>query len=510
MVNFGSKVFWQGKPRESYPALHGDLDADVVVIGGGITGLTAAYLLSSNLKVVVLEQNGIGSGTTGNSSAHLTWVYDGRFHKIIDQHGLHTAWLLRRSMVEAIDLIEEIVNKEKIACGFARVPGFLYAEPGQSGDEVTKERDAIKAIQGTVLDVTDIGLPVEVKSALRVDDQAIFNPGAYVEGLASACMGRSPGFARIFENTSVTNIDYSRDELAVHTPEGTVTAKKVIVATHTPLGVDPSQLEVVALRSRILVFPHDGVRQDALWWDVAEPYHYTRTYSGLGGPKQLVIGGEDYHTGENPGNGSKLMNYVAERYGVVNVTHSWSAQFYESKDGLPIAGESASPFHPNTFVATGFAGNGLTLGPATAKTIATIIQDKGSLYFELFSPTRVSLERAMSALKTGAKTAQGLVHNLFSMPQIGEMENLRQNEGGIFRWKAQPLAVYRDETGRLHISSARCSHMKCIVSWNAAEKTFDCPCHGSRFDASGHRIEGPAFTDLTLSDEVVDRIVGAS
>ena len=473
----------------TYPPLQGARHCDVAVVGAGITGLTAAYeLKKAGFSVIVLEAQTLGGGTTGRTSGHLSSLWDRHYSTVLAKHGMDKAIKVYHALQGAIDYIETVQEQVAIPCDFMRCPGYLYAEPDQDADHVTREYEACVQIGIPVAYITDMPLPYPIARGMRIPDQAQFHVLNYLHGLAGAIHG---GNGAIFEHSRVTSIEGS-NPVTVQTAVGTVSAQQLIMATHTPLGFDPVQAEMAPVRSYVAVVSTETPVPPALFWDVAEPYHYIRPFR-RDDRDLVIVGGADRRSGHGDEESafSSLRNYIHQRFAGGHIEQIWSAQLYEPADDLPFIGRSF--LSTDTYFATGLSGDGLTFGTYAGRTLAAMVAGTHQSGDALFSPRRIPAKGLMDLIAHNVEVAKNMILGRLARGNEGD---LNTNEGRIVEFEGQKAAVFKDASGLLHIFSAVCPHMKCIVSWNSAQQTFDCTCHGSRFSTQGIVIEGPALSGL--------------
>jgi glycine/D-amino acid oxidase-like deaminating enzyme/nitrite reductase/ring-hydroxylating ferredoxin subunit len=490
-------VWLQTAQAPSSHLLTSDLEADVVVIGAGITGITTAYLLAKQgKKVIVLESDKIGSGVTAFSTGHLTASIDADYTFISSKISKEAAKQVANSMQTAISTIAEICRQENIECDFVRVSAYQYTEDDNQVKELADEAQASQEAGLEVRLGDQIPLAFPVKKMFEIKNQAEFNALKYIYGLAT-CVVREGG--QIFESAHVTDVDDSEPCVVTTDTGRKIRASQVVLATHTPIQFNVTQAEMIPYRSYVIAARTNGKQfPKGLYWDMLEHYHYIRTYE-YGGENYLIVGGEDHKVGKDKFDENeplnRLENYTRQKFGNLSISHRWSAQHFESADGLPYIGKS--PFGKNKYIATGFAGDGLTFGVVSALLLSDLLTGKTHPWAELYSPTRANI---IASAKDWAEENLTTMYRFIKdrlTTDAGDAVEVPMGEGRIIRIKGQQVAVYRDEQDQVHAHSAVCTHMHCIVQWNDSEKSWDCPCHGARFDAYGQVINGPAVIALT-------------
>lgn len=489
-------VWIEGVSKRTYPPLQSNMSVDVVIVGGGITGLTAAYLLKqAGKKVAVLEAAQIGSGVTSYTTAHVTEVLDVRFQDMITRFGLAKAKAVATSQRAAIEHIAAIVEREKINCDFSRVPGYLYAQDQKYLGELQKERQAVEIIGLKVSFLDRVPLPFSTVGAIRFDDQAQFHPLKFIHSLAESVHGDG---SFVFEGAHVQEID-EKSPHQIKTNQGMVTAPVVILATHTPiLKILSLQAKIASYRSYVVGFtPEEGKAPEGLFWDMEHPYHYIRNYR-TADKTIVIVGGEDYRQGAIKDTTlpyKKLKKYVCDHFPGAALEYQWSAQLFNSYDGLPFIG--LLPGYEKVYGATGFSGNGITGGALSALILSDMVQGKENVWAPLYDPKRLTVKGVWRKfLQQQVYILKQVLRDRFMRKPKQVADHLKPGEGALIALKGKAVAVYRDEQGNLTNLSPVCPHAGCTVQWNASEKTWDCPCHGSRFSATGQVKEGPAVRNL--------------
>lgn len=484
-----------------------DHTAAVCIVGAGIAGLTTAYLLAKEGRsVIVLDDGAIGGGESGLTTAHIVNALDRRWAELAKLHSAKALRLAASSHTAAIDRIEQIVNEEQIDCDFRRLAGYLFAAPGHPESTISAEVEAAhQAGLGLVKEVAQAPLlDYKTGPAARFRDQAQFHILRYLAGLARA-VERHGGTIYTRAHVIEVNEEVQPDHVLVKTDRGlNVLANEVVLATNTPflpsISVHTKQAgyRTYAIALRV----PKGAVPPALYWDTEDPFHYVRlaNLDGVDGPDELlIVGGEDHKTGQADDTDqrhARLEAWTRERFPRAGaVVHRWSGEVMETVDGLAYIGRIREG--SRVMMVTGDCGNGMTHGTIAGMLITDLVHGRPNEWAELYDPTRLnlSLGSASEYLKENLNTAAQLTDWLTG-GDLDDVDKLPRGAGAIMRRGLTKLAVYRDQQGNLHERSAVCPHLGCIVSWNAAEHTWDCPCHGSRFECKGRVIHGPATTDL--------------
>jgi glycine/D-amino acid oxidase-like deaminating enzyme/nitrite reductase/ring-hydroxylating ferredoxin subunit len=497
-----SESIWTATTGETdYPVLETDLDVDVAVVGGGLTGLVAAWhLVEAGRRVAVVEERRIAFGETGHTTAHLTALVDTRYARIERWFGAEAARLVARSNIEAIDWIERTARVLGIECDFERVPAYLYSERASDLDSIRQELDAARDAGLDVSFSHDVPIPFPTAGGMRIEAQAQFHPRRFLLPLAERIAGRG---SWILESTRVTGVTEG-EPCVVETTGGTIRARDVIVAAHVP-SVNRAALitKLAAYRTYAIGVRGGRPLTRALFWDTDDPYHYTRVQRTRDG-EVILVGGEDHKTGteiETLRRFEALADWAEARFDVLRVDFRWSGQIIEPVDGLPYIGRNAASTH--VYVATGYSGNGMTWGTAAGRLTSDLVLGRDNPYAELYEATRVTpLASARDFVTENADFPKHLVRDRLTNAgaQGDDPALIARGEGRLLLVDGRKYAVYRDSGGRLHARSPVCPHMQCDVAWNTAEKTWDCPCHGSRFSATGEVLNGPAIAPLERAE----------
>lgn len=472
---------------------------DVLVVGAGVTGLTTALLLQEKgQRVLVAESYQVGWGTSGATTAHLNTMLDTPYSTVVDDFGEDGAKLLHIGAREAIDLVEDLTERYAIDSELAYKTGFLFAE---TGDE-TKALDTVKkgADQvGMVANWTDsLPIPVPHQKVLRVELQGQFHPTKYLHGLVRAFESLGGTLLQACRVGDVTQHD---GVFEAESTLGTLRAKKIVWATHIPPGINLLHFRNAPYRSYVLAarLANPAEYPDALVYDGKDPYHYYRTQT-IDGVPYLVAGGADHKTGHEA-NTEHVFNdleaYLRTHFAIERVDFRWSSQYYVPSDGLPYIG--ALPGQADQYCATGFSGNGMTLGTLAGQVLCDLLTRGESRYEALFSPSRIKpIAGFMEFVKENADVVREFIGKRFAYESISELAEIAPGEARLVKYDGRKLGIYKDEAGVIHAVNPVCTHAKCIVAWNTAERSWDCPCHGARFDPNGTVITGPARHSLEL------------
>jgi glycine/D-amino acid oxidase-like deaminating enzyme/nitrite reductase/ring-hydroxylating ferredoxin subunit len=485
-----------------FPKIESDLRVDVAVVGGGITGLTAAYLLTAaGRSVALLERGRCATVDTGHTTAHLTMVLDTRLTELVKTFGRSHAQAAWDAGLAAISQIDAIIRDEGIDCDFSWTPGYLHAPAeGWSGDETRSLREEAALAADLGFDATFVdGVPLVGTPGVRVEDQARFHPRKYLAALARSIVARG---GHIYEHSSAE--EFLDAPLRVRANGCTISCDDIVLATHTPLMGVTNLASATLFQTKLALYTSyvvsgrvaHGTVPDALFWDTNDPYHYVRLEPGR--DSDLVIfGGEDHKTGQAVDTRDcyeRLERKLTALVPNIELTHRWSGQVIETPDGLPYIGRSAE----HQYIATGFAGNGMTFGTLGAMMAADGIAGRVNPWAELFDVGRTKIRGgAWEYIKENKDYPYYLIRDRFAGTEGRTLRSVRRGEGKILELDGQKVAAYRDESGKTTLHSAICTHMACVVGWNEAERTWDCPCHGSRFTPQGKVLAGPAESPLS-------------
>lgn len=490
-----SQSLWMEVLLPSFTPLASNAKTGVCIVGAGIVGLTCAYTLAKTGKsVIVVDQGPLAGGQTARTTAHLTWVLDDRFFDLEKLFGTEGARNAANSHSAAIDYIEKIIHDENIDCDFERVDGFLFSE--NSEEILDKELEAIKRLGKEVFKGNT---PFGSSLSLKFPRQAHFHILKYINGLVQALLKLG---VQIFTDTHVTHFEEGPSILLKTEAGPTITADSVIVAAGTPVNnrfiIHTKQ---AAYRTYVIAATiPKGKVQNALYWDTGDPYHYIRLQKHASDPQLewLIIGGEDHKTGQEEHIEDKITNLKAwakKHFPFIEkFEYVWSGQVFEPIDSLGFIGKN--PGSKNVYIATGDSGNGMTNGTIAGMLIPDLILGRDNPWKNLYDPARKTLSALPEFIHETFNTALQY-RDWFTPGEHQKIESLNSEEGVILREGLKKIAVYKDEHNHIHVNSAFCPHLGGCVRWNTFEKSWDCPCHGSRFDGCGKVMNGPAISNLS-------------
>jgi glycine/D-amino acid oxidase-like deaminating enzyme/nitrite reductase/ring-hydroxylating ferredoxin subunit len=498
---------WAATEMPRSRTLTESIQTDVCIVGTGIAGLTTGYLLMRAGKdVVILDDGPLASGMTQATSAHLSDAIDDRFTEIEKWHGERGAFLAAESHTAAINRIEAIINELKIDCDFVRVNGYLFLAP--EDEPIILERELAAARRAGLLADMVPRAPIDNATgpAICFPNQARFHPLKYLAAVAEAF---KQGGGRVFTNSHADHIA-GGDRAKVEVGRYDVRADAIVVATNTPINdmfaihtkQAPYMTYVIGAR-----VPKGSVT-DALYWDTLKAYHYVRIQpmpADDGHPSHdlLIVGGEDHKSGQAHDaefRHARLESWARDHFPMMeDVEFTWAGQVMETVDGLAFIGRNPLD-KDNVFIATGDSGMGLTHGTIAGMLLTDLILGKRNPWETLYNPSRKPIRAAGNFVKESFNVATQYIDWL-TPSEVKSAHEVEPGSGAVLRRGLRKIACYRDGNGMVHEMSAVCPHLGCIVHWNGAEKSWDCPCHGSRFDKQGKVISGPSNVDLTPIEE---------
>ena len=495
-----TKSYWDDSSSVSrYPALDRNLTVDVVVIGAGVTGLTAAYLLKRDgRRVAVLDRRRAGGVDSSLTTAHVTCVTDVDLTELVKTFGRDHAWAAWDAGLAAIEQIDRTVQQEQIACEWAWVRGYKHAAVDGTADEREALRDEANMASELGFDARYLdAIPFVGRPGIEYGGQAKFHPRKYLSALAKAIDGDG---SHVFEHTESEDVG---DDLTVKAGGHELKCGHVVIATHTPLMGKTNLASAMLLQTKLYLYTSyaiggrlpRGVVPEASFWDTADPYHYLRIDRHRDFD-YTIYGGEDHKTGQHIEAAAcyhALEAHARRLMPELKVTHHWSGQVVETNDGLPFIGETSS----GQFAATGYSGNGMTFGTLAGMMARDWVAGRRNPWRELFDPGRTKIiGGTWDYIKENIDYPYYMLRDRFLGPDAKSLRSVGRGEGRIVQIGDERVAVYRDEDGRVTQVSPVCTHMGCEVKWNDAERTWDCPCHGSRFTPTGKVLAGPAESPL--------------
>ena len=488
--------YWaESTEKPTFPKLEKDIDVDVCIIGAGITGLMSAYmLLNSGLKICILEKGEICSGVTENTTAKITSQHGLIYNYLEVTFGTEYAKLYLESNQNAINTIKEIIKKENIECGFERVDNYIYTCTDEYVRRIEDEVETVNRLGLEAELIDKVKLPFEIKTAVKFPNQAKFHPLQYLYKIAEILTNNG---VEIYTNSIVQDTKKTIKGYEIKTEENTVKAKYVVMATHYPIKSFPGFhfLKMYQDRSYAIAIEPNAKIDEGMYISAESPVASFRPIND----NLLIIGGQDHKTGDNSVNlevcYKSLETYAREIYPSMKVKYKWATQDCVSLDKIPYIGDF-SHLMPNLYIATGYKKWGMTTSHVAAEIIRDKILGKNNKYEEIYKATR------FAPLKNYKEFGNMLKQSIYSLG-INKLktpnyifEDLENNSGGVVEYEGEKLGIYKDKEGKIFAVEPYCKHLGCELSWNNLEKTWDCPCHGSRYDYTGKLINEPATEDL--------------
>lgn len=479
-----------------HATLGGDLSAEVIVLGGGIAGLTTAYLLQRRgLKVALLEARQIARGVTGNTTAKVTSNHTLTYRRLSQRHGLEIARKYGQANQAAVDLIRKLVKEHNIECNLTDASAFTISRDEQHADEIAKEIEVAGKIGLPARSAHVNELPFKVHAAMEFTGQFHFHPVKYLAGLCELFLAAG---GRVFEHSPAVVVEHGAT-VTVQTAQGTARATNVVVATHQPCSLDGWYFaRMRQKRSFAIALRLEGSVPRGMYISVGGEF-VTMRPTIENGSELLIFGGESHQPGQEPYTVQRLAQLeqrARKLFPVAEVRYRWATHDNVTGDGLPFIGQMRRQ-NRNVFVATGFAGWGMSNGTASGMILADLVTGEANPHAEAFDPLRGQMQSRVSGLvRDMVVGSRALLGAFRSTDKPKSVEQLAPGGGAIFSDGLDRIAVHRDDEGALYSVGAVCTHLQCIVRWNNAERTWDCPCHGSRFDVDGGVLHGPAVEPL--------------
>jgi len=481
--------------KKNFNTLEENIDVDVCIIGAGITGISTAYMLSDeNFKICIIDKGRVGGGVTENTTAKVTSQHELIYKYLLDTFGYESAKKYLNSNEEAIKRIEKIIEKEKIECGWERTDAYVYTCKQEYKQKIIDEVEAVRRLGFNAEYTEKTELPFEILSAIKFPNQAKFHPLKYLFSLSEIITKRN---VQIYENTKATNIKHIGNKYKVSTEKNNITAKYVVLATHYPIKNFPGMhfLKMYQDRSYAIAIEQKQENIKGMYISAETP---TTSFRPIN-EELLIIGGEGHKTGENTKDLDKvyenLEKYSKEIYPKATTKYKWATQDCISIDKVPYIGEFSN-FLPNLYVATGYKKWGMTTSNVAAQIISDKILEKENKYAEIYKATRFGPCKNHKEFGNMLKqSTYSLAINKIKKSKF-KLEDIELNSGGVIEYEGDKVGIYKDKNGEVFAIKPYCKHLGCELSWNNLEKTWDCPCHGSRYDYMGNLITEPSVKDL--------------
>jgi len=494
-----SKPYWHDTIQtESFSSLDKSIKTDVAIVGGGITGITTAYLLAQqDFNVTLIDADTLISGTTGHTTAKITAQHGMIYDEFIQHFGQEKAQLYYEGNDQAAKLIEDIIEKHHIDCDYSKQDAFLFTNDEKFTDQLMNEKKAYDQLNIKSELTSQIPLDIPIKSALMMHNQAQFNPVKYLNNLIEICIQKGVQF---YEQTMAIDVEYNKHPAIVTESGHRITCRYVVSASHYPFfdgqGFYPTRM--YADRSYVIAAHCSDPYPGGIYINAEEPTRSIRVANIDGEEDLWLIGGENHKTGQGKPTMSHydaLNQFAHQHFQVTDIPYRWSAQDLVTLDKLPYIGPLTKK-RTNILVATGYRKWGMTTGTMAANIITDLITETENPVAELFAPARFHADPAIKSFTTyNADVAKHLVKGKLSNSE-SDISDLQPDEAMIARIKGQRTGVYKDKEKNLHLVDTTCTHLGCEVTWNSGERTWDCPCHGSRFSYTGEVIQGPAKKPL--------------
>lgn len=483
---------------QTFPSLKSNESCDICIVGAGITGITTAYILSKlDFNVILIESNFPINLTSGNTTAKFTFQHGIIYSKIINNYGLEEALLYYNAQVQGLKFVEDLVNEYNIPCDFKKTYSIIYAEDEDQLKEVEEEYEAYKKLNIPCELIHELPYGINGIAGLKIYDQFELNPVKYLSFL----LDKMKNNVKIYQDTNAVDIKETADINTIVTEEKyEISANKIVIATGYPFpdNIGMFYTRLAPYRSYLVAFPIATISEDDAMLISNSTSPYSMRFSDTDGVKYLLVGSKSHKVGQEDSaidHYNDVIDFGKRYFDISDIKYRWSAQDYESLDKIPYIGQITSK-HDNIFVATGYRKWGMSNGSFAAILLSTLLQGKQSEFDELFKPSRgVIHDNLGEFMKVNLTVAKELIKGKI-LPDKIKLEDIQNDEGGIIKYNGKRAGAYRDKDGKLFIVDNTCTHLGCELEYNNAERSFDCPCHGSRFTYEGKVIEGPATLDL--------------
>lgn len=493
--------YWLSENQKSkFPKIEKNYNTEVCVIGGGICGLSIGYeLAKNNIKTIILERDHIGEKTSGNTTAKITLQHNLIYDYLINSFGIEFATKYFKANKEAIENIKNIIDLENIECDFEWQDNYVYTVKKEELQKIHNEIKAINSLEENYAEfVIDSELPFKIEGAIKIKKQAQFHPIKYMNGLVKAIENYG---GKVFENSLVTDVEKDVDGYNIKVNGNIVKAKKVVIASHYPFINFPGMYFLKMYQSTSYAIAADIGENvfDGMYINSSEPIYSFRN-AKFGDKKLLIIAGGDHKTGFAPNdkNGYKVLEEkLKELYPESKTLYRWNTRDCITLDKVPYVGEF-SKLMPNVYVITGFNKWGMTSSNVAANIIKDKILGNKNKYEEIFNSSRKDFIKNREELNNMiSQVAKSFTINRLKIPKE-DIDAIKNNNGGIIKIEGKQVGIYKDPNGKIYGVSPNCTHLGCLLTWNNIDKTWDCPCHGSRFDFKGKNIYDPAFKNLEI------------
>ncbi len=499
-----SSSYWvKSTKKTDYPTISENMDTDVLIIGGGITGISTAYMLSKcGLNICLVDADRMAMGVTANTTAKITSQHGLLYDYLLNSFGFETAKGYLDSNEDAIKTISDIIKKENINCDFVSQDSYVYTCNKSNVQKIVDEVSAVTSLGLNAEYVTNSPLPFPIEAGIKFPGQAQFHPRKYLLSLLPIL---EKNRVNIFENSKVVDIKHIKDTYEVYVNEYKITTKYLVMASHYPIKNFPGMyfIKMYQDSSYTVGVELENDVFDGMYISCDEPVTSFRNTMQDNGKKLLIVGGSSHKTGATDvdieSSYKNIENYIKSIYPKAKIKYRWMTEDCVSLDKIPYIGEF-SKFLPNMYVATGYKKWGMTTSHVAAKIISDKILERENPYESIYTATR--LEPIKNSKEFGnmlKQSAYSLAINKFSAPIIS-YEKLENDSGGVVDYKGKKLGIYKDKKGKMFAVVPYCKHLGCELSWNNLEKTWDCPCHGSRYDYMGKIITEPTTEDLDTVD----------
>jgi len=497
MPQFPSPFWRESISFPSFPKLDHWVKTDVAIVGGGITGVTAAYLLAKqNIKVTLLDADVILNGTTGHTTAKITAQHGLIYDEFIQHFGVEKTLLYYQAQMEAKKFIENTINELNMKCSFQMEDAYIYTNSNKYVNKLENEKKAYDELKIDSDLTNEMPLDLPVKSVLRMRNQAQFHPLSYLKILIEEAVKSG---AEVFENTTAIDIEYNKDPAVITEDNQRITCKYVISASHFPF-YDRNSFYFSRMypeRAYVIAGKTDQKFPGGMYINAESPTRSIRTTPEKG-ENLWLISGENHKTGQGKStitHYQELQKFAKKHFNIDEVRYRWSTQDLTTLDKVPYIGPITES-EENVLVATGFRKWGMTNSTIAAKMLVDKILQKDNPYEEVFTPSRFQADPVIRKfIRTNADVAKHMIKGKLQPPERS-IENLGEDDATITRINGKRTGVYKDKNSNVHMVDTTCTHMGCEVSWNSGDRTWDCPCHGSRFSYTGEVMEGPAKEPL--------------